>query len=105
MVQDRYDLHEPLLLEQPISDGVAEGLCADAAQTEPADRRLVCVVGDPVESGFDRIETTLRLVWNLLVVGRLDIAQVSLSVCKKSDGVAHAVRRARRRAFHSSSVM
>ena len=31
MVQDRYDLHEPLFLEQPILDGVAEGLCADAA--------------------------------------------------------------------------
>ena len=104
MMQDRNDLHEQLFLEQPIPDGVAEGLCADTAQTKPVDG-LVCVVGDPVESGFDRVQTTLRLMRNLLVVVRLDIAQIPLSVRQKSDGVAHAVRRARRRAFHSSRVM
>lgn len=104
-MQDRHDLHEPFFLEQSIPDVVAEGMCADVTESESAGRWLVRVFRDPIQGAFDRVETAVRFVWSVLVEIRLDVAQVSLGVGEKSGGVAHAVRRARRRAFHSSSVM
>ena len=99
------DLHEPLLLEQAIPDVVPERLGADMTQPEAADGWLVRVGGDPVQGDLDRVEAAVRLMRNVLVVVRLDVSEVSLRVGEESDGVAHAVRRVRRRAFHSSSVM
>lgn len=77
VMQNSYDLHKPFFLEEAV----------------PAERRL------------DFVEATFRLVRSALIVVRLNIGEVTLGVGEDSDRVAHAIQRARRRVFRSSSVM
>ena len=79
-MQNGDNLRESFFLEQAIPDVAAEGLCAGVAQPEVTGRRLMPVKFDPLQRGFSGIEAAICLVRNMLVVVRLDVAQVSLSI-------------------------
>lgn len=105
MMQDGDNLYEPFFLEQAIPNVVAERLRTHVAQAETGDRRPMRIICDPVERGLNCVETTLGLVRNMLIVVRLNVSEIPLGVREEPNCIAHAVRRSRRRAFHSPRVM